>query len=181
VTAGIVTADGFDSMRSLLDERRKSRGMTRTGAGRWSLLQTDQQPEPQKSVESACRMLLDRYGVVFRDLVQRETLLPRWRELQIAFRRMEDRGELRGGRFVSGFVGEQFALPLAVDSLRATRKTEPTGKMITLAAADPLNLVGIILPGERISAVSRTWLNFRDGVPVVEAVPQIYITTPPQA
>ncbi len=87
-------------------------------------------------------MLLKRYGVVFRDLMARETNLPKWRELQIAFRRLEDRGEIRGGRFVSGFLGEQFALPVAVESLRATRRMPPTGETVVLSAADPLNLVG---------------------------------------
>jgi len=112
-------------------------------------------------------MLLERYGVVFRDVVQRETLVPRWRELLITLRRMEDRGEVRGGRFVSGFAGEQFALALAVDSLRAIRKIEPSGEIVRLSAADPLNLVGIIVPGERVSAVSRTPVTFCDGVPQV--------------
>jgi ATP-dependent Lhr-like helicase len=109
-------------------------------------------------------MLLHRYGVVFRDVVQRETLIPRWRELLVEFRKMEDRGEVRGGRFVSGFVGEQFALPLAMDSLRAIRRFEPDGELVTISAADPLNLVGIIVPGERIPAVARRPVSFRDGV-----------------
>ena len=111
-------------------------------------------------------MLLRRYGVVFRDLLARETNLPRWRELQIAFRRLEDRGEIRGGRFVDGFLGEQFALPEAVESLRAQRK-QPSGSQserVIVAAADPLNLVGIIVPGERIPAISGRTLAFRGGV-----------------
>jgi ATP-dependent Lhr-like helicase len=166
VTAGLVTADGFDSLRSLLDHRRKNRGAGRSGAGRWSILYGDD--EAEKSTEACCRMLLDRYGVVFRDLVQRETLLPRWRELLLEFRRMEDRGEVRGGHFVSGFVGEQFALPLAVDSLRASRKVEPNGEIISISAADPLNLSGIIVPGERVPATSRSSVQFRDGVVVSE-------------
>jgi hypothetical protein len=120
---------------------------------------------PSGDHEAAAHVLLGRYGVVFRDLLQRETLIPRWRELQLVFRRMEDRGEVRGGRFVSGFVGEQFALPLAVDSLRAIRKMEPSGKIISLSAADPLNLVGIIVPGECIPALSRNAVTFRDGIP----------------
>ena len=77
---------------------------------------------------------------------------------------MEDRGQVRGGRFVSGFVGEQFALPLAVDSLRAIRKSEPAGEIVTISAADPLNLIGIIVPGERVPAVARRPVLFRDGV-----------------
>jgi ATP-dependent Lhr-like helicase len=87
--------------------------------------------------------------------------------LVIAFRRLEDRGEIRGGRFVSGFLGEQFALPVAVESLRAMRKTEPSGETITLSAADPLNLVGIIVPGERVAAISGKTVTFRDGVAVM--------------
>jgi ATP-dependent Lhr-like helicase len=111
-------------------------------------------------------MLLKRYGVVFRDLLVRETILPKWRELQIAFRRLEDRGEIRGGRFVDGFLGEQFALPVAVESLRAARKMEPTGETLTLSAADPLNLIGILVPGERVPAISGKTIAFRDGVAV---------------
>ena len=112
-------------------------------------------------------MLLRRYGVVFRDLLARETNLPKWRELQIAFRRLEARGEIRGGRFVDGFLGEQFALPVAVESLRATRKLPPTGEVM-VSAADPLNLVGILVPGERVPAISGKTVTFRDGVAVHE-------------
>ena len=122
--------------------------------------------EHAKAMEATCWMLLRRYGVVLREVVARESILPRWRELLIAFRRLEDRGEVRGGRFVSGFLGEQFALPLAVDSLRATRKIEPLGELVTLSAADPLNLVGVIVPGERVPSVSTRFIRFRDGVAV---------------
>ena len=106
-----------------------------------------------------------RYGIVFRDVLARETNLPKWRELQMAFRRLEDRGEIRGGRFVDGFLGEQFALPVAVESLRATRKMPLPARTITLSAADPLNLVGILVPGERVPAISGRTVSFRDGVP----------------
>jgi ATP-dependent helicase Lhr and Lhr-like helicase len=88
--------------------------------------------------------------------------------LLIAFRRLEDRGEVRGGRFVDGFLGEQFALPLAVDSLRAMRSVQPSGEPVTLSAADPLNLIGIIVPGERVPAISGTSITLRDGIPIVE-------------
>ena len=115
-------------------------------------------------------MLLKRYGIVFRDLLARETNLPKWRELQMAFRRLEDRGEIRGGRFVDGFLGEQFSLPIAVETLRATRRLPPTGENVTISAADPLNLVGIIVPGERVPAISGRTVTFRDGVPAPEAV-----------
>src|SRR5207244_11785853 len=96
----------------------------RHSAGRWSLLYTDQIAERNKAVEATCWMLLKRYGVVFRDLLVRETILPKWRELQIAFRRLEDRGEIRGGRFVVGFMGREFDLAVAVESLRAGCRVE---------------------------------------------------------
>ncbi|HYL13598.1 MAG TPA: DEAD/DEAH box helicase [Terriglobales bacterium] len=172
VAAGIVTADGFDNLRSLIDpKRRAGQGHGRTSrprhsSGRWSLLYTDEVADRNKAVEATCWMLLKRYGVVFRDLLVREAILPKWRELQIAFRRLEDRGEIRGGRFVDGFLGEQFALPVAVESLRATRKMEPTGETLTLSAADPLNLVGVLVPGERIPAISGKTVMFRDGVAI---------------
>ena len=119
-------------------------------------------------MEAICWMLLRRYGVVFRELLTRESILPRWREVLIALRRLEDRGEIRGGRFVSGFVGEQFALPVAVESLRASRTEPATGDIITISAADPLNLAGIVVPGEKIAANSRQFVSFRDGVVVEE-------------
>ena len=109
-------------------------------------------------------MLLRRYGVVFRELTARETIAPRWRELLIAFRRLEDRGQVRGGHFVSGFMGEQFALPIAVESLRAMRADSAPGEMLTISAADPLNLTGILLPGDRISSVSGKTVTLRDGI-----------------
>jgi ATP-dependent helicase Lhr and Lhr-like helicase len=172
VAAGVVTADGFDNLRSLIDpKRRAGQGSGRTArprhsTGRWALLYTDQAVERNRATEATCWMLLKRYGIVFRDLLARETNLPKWRELQIAFRRLEDRGEIRGGRFVDGFLGEQFALPVAVESLRATRRLPPSGETITLSAADPLNLVGIIVPGERVPAISGRIVSFRDGAAV---------------
>jgi ATP-dependent helicase Lhr and Lhr-like helicase len=172
VAAGVVTADGFDNLRSLIDPKRRAgqgsgrAARPRHSSGRWALLYTDQAVERNRVVEATCWMLLKRYGIVFRDVLARETNLPKWRELQMAFRRLEDRGEIRGGRFVDGFLGEQFALPVAVESLRATRKLPPTGETITLSAADPLNLVGILVPGERVPAISGRTVSFRDGVPV---------------
>jgi ATP-dependent Lhr-like helicase len=112
-------------------------------------------------------VLLARYGVVFRELLAREAITIPWREVAQAFRRMEDRGEVRGGRFVHGFIGEQFALPAAVESLRAARRVEPAGETIELSAADPLNLVGIIVPGDRVPAISGRTVSYRDGVPIV--------------
>jgi ATP-dependent Lhr-like helicase len=121
-------------------------------------------------VEPVARQLLRRYGVVFRDLLVRESLTLPWRDLLIQYRRMESRGDIRGGRFVSGFTGEQFALPEAVESLRAMRRvkgqTAASAQEIRLSAADPLNLVGIILPGLRVPAVPSNYLVFRDGLPV---------------
>jgi len=180
VAAGLVTADGFENLRALvtppLTNRKTQSGSAsgkgivaarrpRHAPGRWSLLHTEG-ADRDRSVESCCWMLLRRYGVVFRDLLARETNLPRWRELQIGYRRLEDRGEVRGGRFVDGFQGEQFALPVAVESLRAQRKLPPhaNAERIVIAAADPLNLVGIVVPGERIPAISGKSLTFRDGL-----------------
>src|ERR1700731_1982978 len=111
-------------------------------------------------------MLLRRYGIVFREVLSRETIMPKWREVLIALGRLEDRGEVRGGRFVSGFLGEQFALPLAVESLRAQRNAPAPGEVVTVSAADPLNLVGIVVPGERVAANSGRIVAFRDGVAV---------------
>jgi ATP-dependent Lhr-like helicase len=178
VAGGLVTADGFDNLRALIDPKRRSgHGGGRTtrprhSTGRWSLLYsglyTGDGADRTRAVQATCHMLLARYGVVFRDLLAREAVVPAWRELLIAFRRLEDRGEVRGGRFVSGFLGEQFALPMAVESLRALRRTEPNGERVTLSAADPLNLVGILVPGERVPAISGRTVTLRDGVPVAE-------------
>jgi ATP-dependent Lhr-like helicase len=179
VAGGLVTADGFDNLRALIDPRRRAgqgsgrSARPRHSSGRWSLLYSGlyagegaDSAHRTRAVEATCKMLLGRYGVVFRDLLARETIVPKWRELLLAFRRLEDRGEVRGGRFVSGFIGEQFALPVAVESLRALRKQEPTGETITLSAADPLNLVGILVPGERVPAISGRFVTYRDGVAI---------------
>ena len=176
VAGGLITADGFDNLRSLIDPKRRAgqgsgrAARPRHSTGRWALLYTDQAADRNRAVEATCWMLLKRYGIVFRDLLARETNLPKWRELQMAFRRLEDRGEIRGGRFVDGFLGEQFALPVAVESLRATRKMPLTGETVVLSAADPLNLVGILLPGERVPAISGKTVTFHDGVVVHEAL-----------
>ncbi|MGH9455141.1 MAG: Lhr family helicase, partial [Terriglobia bacterium] len=97
-----------------------------------------------------------------------EPYWPKWRELLVTLRRLEDRGEVRGGRFVDGFIGEQFALPWAVESLRASRKSQPAGDIVTISPADPLNLVGIILPGERVPSSSGRLMSYREGVPTEE-------------
>jgi len=169
VAAGLVTADGFDNLRSLIDPKRRagqgSGRMTRPrhNAGRWALLHADEAVERPRAVEAACWMLLRRYGIVVRDVLAREANLPPWRELLGGFRRLEDRGEIRGGRFVDGFLGEQFALPVAVESVRALRKLDPAKGTVTLSAADPLNLVGILVPGERVPAISGNSVTYRDG------------------
>ncbi|HKV63861.1 MAG TPA: DEAD/DEAH box helicase [Candidatus Acidoferrum sp.] len=172
VAAGLLTADGFDNLRALIDPKRRSgqgRGRSsrpRHSAGRWSLLDSGEVADRAKALEATCWMLLRRYGIVFRELLTRESILPKWRELLITLRRLEDRGEVRGGRFVSGFLGEQFALPVAVESLRATRHQQPSGETITVSAADPLNLVGIIVPGDRVAANSGKLVAFHDGLAV---------------
>jgi len=183
VAGGLITADGFDNLRSLIDPKRRAgqgsgrAARPRHSTGRWALLYTDQATDRNRAVEATCWMLLKRYGIVFRDLLARETNLPKWRELQMAFRRLEDRGEIRGGRFVDGFLGEQFALPVAVESLRATRKLPKTGETIILSAADPLNLVGILVPGERIPAISGKTVTFNDGVAVGDAISESPVLT----
>ena len=168
VAAGLVTADGFDSLRMLIDPRRKrlfsapSRlrpvAHARNTSGRWSMLcPAPSAPETageaaarrEAQIESACMLLLRRYGIVFYDLMQRETAMPRWRELLGMFRRLEARGLVRGGRFISGFGGEQFALPEALESLRQLRNRKSEPQPVTFAAADPMNLIGIVIPGER--------------------------------
>ncbi len=172
VAAGLVTADGFDSLRKLVDPRRKqmfagparARLAARPGnaAGRWGMLCAaapasesagEAAARREAQVESACTVLLRRYGVVFYDLVSRETAMPRWRELMGMFRRLEARGVVRGGRFVSGFGGEQFALPEALESLREVRNKKSELQPVTFAAADPMNLIGIVIPGERETSV----------------------------
>ncbi len=187
--AGLVTADGFDNLRALLNpRRRRAEGRERTRrprhvAGRWSLLRTQAHPaatgeqntpgvnQPEVA-ELVARQLLRRYGVVFRDLLGRESLHLAWRDLLMQYRRMELRGELRGGRFVSGFTGEQFALPEALESLRMLRREKgrdgerTSGQDITISAADPMNLVGVILPGARIPSLPSNYVVFRDGLPV---------------
>ena len=169
VAGGLLTADGFDNLRALIDpKRRAGQGSGKTSrprhsAGRWSLVYSGENQDRNRALEPTCWMLLKRYGIVFRELLTRESILAKWRELLMTFRRLEDRGEIRGGRFVSGFLGEQFALPVAVESLRARRKRAPTSEVTTVAAADPLNLVGIVVPGERVAANSGTVVAYRDG------------------
>jgi ATP-dependent helicase Lhr and Lhr-like helicase len=175
VAAGRVTADGFENLRALIDPKRRrgeGRGRhsrPRHAVGRWALMERGAAPPP---AEFFARCLLDRWGVVFRDLLARETLAPPWRSLLIALRQMEARGEVRGGRFVAGYVGEQFARPEAVDLLRSLRRAAVAApernEEITVPLADPLNLTGIILPGPRSSALAQGSLHLRNGVAVQE-------------
>jgi ATP-dependent Lhr-like helicase len=187
VAAGLVTADGFDNLRSLIDpKRRAGQGSGRTtrprhNAGRWALLHNDEVVERPRAVEAACWMLLRRYGIVVRDVLAREANLPPWRELLTGFRRLEDRGEIRGGRFVDGFLGGQFALRVAVDSVRAMRRLDSAQETITLSAADPLNLVGILVPGERVPAISGRTVTYREGAAIPISVEPPADTQPEDA
>lgn len=154
VAAGLVSADGFDALRSLIDAKRRLgekglRARPRSSSGRWTLLASETE---RINAETFARRLLARWGVVFRDIIARETLAPPWRELLQALRRMEARGEIRGGRFVSGYVGEQFAFPEAIDALRASRRDGDTGPLSEVGAYDPLQLTGIIIPQPRAVA-----------------------------
>jgi ATP-dependent Lhr-like helicase len=193
IAAGRITGDGFAGLRALAISPDKSLGTSaakhkagRPGilpvlpptAGRWSVLQRGAVlPEPANGLMPAtcligdtaelyARQLLWRYGVVFHRMLERENGLPPWRELLHQFRRLEARGEIRGGRFVAGFSGEQYAMPEAVQQLRAVRRKSANGEFAALCAADPLNLAGIITPGRRVSAVSTNRIIYRDGLPL---------------
>ena len=189
VAQGIVTADGFEGMRALLlpeakrapfastPQRRRYKTITSVEfGGRWSLLRRggvsetnvpqDVNLNREEGVEALARVLLRRYGVVARRMMEKETMRVAWFELLRVFRRLEARGEIRGGYFVGGLSGEQFARPEAIELLRSLRKTEPKGELTAISAADPLNLVGILNPGPRIPAVAAHRILLRDGVPV---------------
>jgi ATP-dependent Lhr-like helicase len=191
--AGVATSDAYGGLRALLvpSRLRGRHGGLRAGAGGWTVSAAQGVPAAKRTpgtharglssgrwalvpsvpgaselddaaLEAIARTLLARYGVLFRKLLERETAPP-WRLLCRVLRRMEASGELRGGRFVDGFTGEQFALPSAVERLRQIRRSEPSGRTVVLSAADPLNLFGTTLPGERIAALSRNRLLVRDG------------------
>jgi ATP-dependent Lhr-like helicase len=178
VSSGVITADGFQSVRSLLGVRgssrsrqstrgrRARRGRARAGPeGRWALLPDADPLEDDELAEAVAEQLLARWGVVFREILARERLALPWRDLLYALRRMEARGTVRGGRFVTGFLGEQFALPEAVEDLRRTRRMRREDQRVRVSAADPLNLVGILTPGPRIPAVASRVISFHDGLP----------------
>jgi ATP-dependent Lhr-like helicase len=160
VAAGMITADGFENLRVLIDPKRRNadlqsrRSRSRNAGGRWALLH--RAPSADSATEKWADQLLRRWGVLFRDLLAREPGSPPWRELLPILRRMEARGQIRGGRFVSGFTGEQFARPEALDLLRAIRRAGDVEAPRELSPSDPLNLTGIILPGPRVSPLLLT-------------------------
>ena len=188
VTLGLVSSDSFGGLRALLvpsGERRPIAGAHRRRrtakfgmeeAGRWALVR---RPRPaasgaradagaaQQAVEHVARALLLRYGVVFWRLIEREAAwLPPWRDLLRVYRRLESRGDIRGGRFVAGFSGEQFALPDAIATLRDVRRKPLSGEWLSVSGADPLNLAGVLTPGPKLAALTGNRLLFRDGIPV---------------
>ncbi|MCS7234892.1 MAG: DEAD/DEAH box helicase [Armatimonadota bacterium] len=175
VAAGRATGDGMDGLRSLLwrGQRRPRRGRLRvlTGrlpppAGRWAPWGEAPAIPDSERLERLAEQMLRRYGVVFREVLTRERAAPPWRELVRIFRRWEAQGRIRGGRFVSGFAGEQFALPEAVEALRAVRRTVARDETVVLSAADPLNLVGVLVPGDRLPPSTGVGIVFKDGAAV---------------
>ena len=184
VALGLVNSDSFAGLRALLvpsAERRPLAGGRRRrrtvnfgmeDAGRWALARQARAAKvgtvaESEAIEHVARTLLKRYGVVFWRLLAREAdWLPPWRDLMRVYRRLESRGDIRGGRFVAGFSGEQFALPDAIATLRETRRRQESGEWLSLSAADPLNLVGILTPGPRLAALTGNRLLYRDGIPV---------------
>ncbi|HRO60648.1 MAG TPA: ATP-dependent DNA helicase, partial [Burkholderiaceae bacterium] len=186
VANGLAVADSFAGLRALLvpSERRRPAGGRRRprrtalfgieDAGRWSLTRRRSSPAQGTApdvVEHVARGLLRRYGVVFWHLVAREARwLPPWRELLRCYRRLEARGEIRGGRFVAGLSGEQFAAPEAIGSLREVRRRDHDGVLIGLSGADPLNLVGVLSPGARVPSLTGNRVLYRDGIPIAVLV-----------
>ena len=171
--AGLVTSDGFDALRVLINgtarrvrqsSRSRRRPRRRPPSSRWWPLQTSSAAEDVTQAKAG--QLLLRYGIVFPEVLGRDSLALRWRDLVRVYRRAEARGEIRGGRFVAGFMGEQFALPEAVDALRTVRRAEPDGRLTAVSACDPLNLAGVLTPGPRVPPVPGNRVVFRDGVPV---------------
>jgi ATP-dependent Lhr-like helicase len=166
VWAGLVASDGFAGLRSTWDST------TRNSGGRWSRLDVEAGDaiDRESLVDLYARALLNRYGIVCRRLLVREPFPVPWRELLRVLRRLEARGEIRGGRFISGVPGEQFALPDAIAMAREVRRRKPQGETVTISAVDPLNLCGILDGGERVAAVASTLITFRDGVRVTAPI-----------
>jgi ATP-dependent Lhr-like helicase len=184
VATGLVHSDGYSGLRALLVPSSKRPSATRRrharrsalfgieDAGRWALVRkrgvkTDAAAPDEEAVERVARTLLRRYGVIgWRLLEQEADWLPRWRDLLRVYHRLEARGEIRGGRFIAGLSGEQFALPEAIAALRAVRQRPHDGSLVCVSGADPLNQVGCLLVGERIPRVASSRVLYRDGVPV---------------
>ena len=182
VSFGLVTSDSYAGLRALLvpsarrktipgaPRRQRTVGWDISSAGRWSAVSGERLAVsgelPRQDVEALARVLLKRYGIVFNRLLSRESVTVPWRELLRVYRRLEARGEIRGGRFIAGVTGEQFALPDAVARLRAARRAPRTGQLLAISAVDPLNLLGIVGPGERIAALAGNRIVFEDGVPL---------------
>jgi ATP-dependent Lhr-like helicase len=181
VALGLVSSDSFAGLRALLvpAERRKSSGQRRRrsvsfdmeDAGRWALARRTRPDAATaadaEAIEHLAHSLLRRYGVVFWRLLEREAdWLPPWRDLLRVYRRLEARGDIRGGRFVAGFAGEQFALPEAVGLLREVRRRPEGGALVSLSGADPLNLAGILTPGPKLASLTGNRLLYRDGIPI---------------
>lgn len=191
VSLGLVTSDSFAGLRALLapvrrHRRRRAASDGIDDAGRWTLVRRSGPGDgdgDEAALEHVARALLARYGLVFWKLLAREAAwLPPWRELLRVYRRLEARGEIRGGRFVAGFSGEQFALAEAVGLLRSVRKTAPSGEMVSLSAVDPLNVLGTLLPGPKLAAVAGNRFLLRDGMPLAvlaAGVPQFLQELPP--
>ncbi len=169
VASGLATSDGFSGLRALVwaSRGRPAQHDRRSNfAGRWTAIDPVDTTGREEAVELQAWTLLRRYGVVFRRLLTRETNAATWRELARVYRRLEARGEIRSGRFVTGMSGEQFAMPDAVERLREVRRIHPDGALIAISAADPLNLTGIVTAGERIRVAGRNRIVYRDGVPI---------------
>ena len=168
VSAGLVASDGFGGVRSMIRAAggpKPARDGRALVAGRWFALPRPAAPDDE-AVATQARILLRRYGIVFRRLLAREPAAFSWRELVGVYRRLEARGEIRGGRFASGMSGEQFALPDAVERMREIRRTARDGRLITISGCDPLNLTGLVDSGERVRALGANRLAYRDGVAV---------------
>ena len=178
VAKGLITSDSYTGLRALLvrrkykterGRRRKRVSFDMEGAGRWSLLRGSTEEQKEKPYPEEMRKLamvyLRRYGVVFRKVLERESFAPPWRELVRALRVLELRGEVRGGRFIEGVTGEQYALPEAVTGLRERRRKQKSGSLVSISASDPLNLTGIVTPGKRVASHYKNRVLYRDGVP----------------
>ena len=170
VASGLAASDGFSGLRALLrgaSARPGPRDRRATFAGRWSAIPVSPIAAGDRAaVETEAWALLHRYGVVCRRLLVRENLAAPWRDLARIYRRLEARGEIRGGRFVSGMSGEQFAVSGAIERLREVRRTPADGRLLTIGTADPLNLAGIVTGGERVRTTARNRMVYRDGVPI---------------